>query len=122
MDPRCCCRSTRSPSRDRRPTSCDGGAPTPALGRSLIDGLSDAFQVVAFDYEGQVLQVPKPDTLTPANLAGDLLAVADAAGADRFAYYGYSWLALAGLQLAIRTDRLAALVMGGLPPIDGPYA
>jgi hypothetical protein len=35
---------------------------------------------------------------------------------------GYSWLALAGLQLAIRTDRLAALVMGGLPPIDGPYA
>jgi pimeloyl-ACP methyl ester carboxylesterase len=94
----------------------------PALGRALIDGLSDAFQVVAFDYEGQVLQVPKPDTLTPANVAGDLLAVADAAGADRFAYYGYSWLALAGLQLAIRTDRLSALVMGGFPPIDGPYA
>ena len=57
----------------------------PALGRSLIDGLSDAFQVVAFDYENHVLQVPKPDTLTPANVAGDLLAVADAAGADRFA-------------------------------------
>jgi pimeloyl-ACP methyl ester carboxylesterase len=94
----------------------------PALGRSLIDGLSDAFQVVAFDYEGQVLQVPKPDTLTPANVAGDLLAVADAVGADRFAYYGYSWLALGGLQLAIRTDRLAALVMGGFPPVDGPYA
>jgi pimeloyl-ACP methyl ester carboxylesterase len=94
----------------------------PALGRSLIDGLSDAFRVVAFDYEGHVLQVPKPDTLTPANVAGDLLAVADAAGADRFAYYGYSWLALSGLQLAIRTDRLAALVMGGFPPLDGPYA
>jgi pimeloyl-ACP methyl ester carboxylesterase len=94
----------------------------PALGRSLIDGLGDAFRVVAFDYEGHVLQVPKPDTLTPANVAGDLLAVADAAGADRFAYYGYSWLALSGLQLAIRTDRLAALVMGGYPPVDGPYA
>ena len=93
----------------------------PALGRSLIDGLSDAFQVVAFDYEGHVLQEPKPDTLTPANVAGDLLAVADAAGADRFAYYGYSWLALAGLQLGIRTDRLAALAMGGYPPLDGPY-
>jgi pimeloyl-ACP methyl ester carboxylesterase len=93
----------------------------PALGRSLIEGLSDAFQVVAFDYEGHVLAVPKPDTLTPANVAGDLLAVADAAGADRFAYYGYSWLALAGLQLAIRTDRLWALVMGGFPPLDGPY-
>jgi pimeloyl-ACP methyl ester carboxylesterase len=94
----------------------------PALGRALIDGLSDAFRVVAFDYEGQVLQVPKPDTLTPANVAGDLLAVADAAGADQFAYYGYSWLALSGLQLAMRTDRLAALVMGGFPPLDGPYA
>jgi len=93
----------------------------PALGRSLIDGLSDAFRVVAFDYEGHLLQVPKPDTLTPANVTGDLLAVADAAGADRFAYYGYSWLALAGLQLAIRTDRLSALVMGGFPPIGGPY-
>ncbi len=93
----------------------------PALGRSLIDGLSDAFRVVAFDYEGQVLQVPKPDTLTPANVASDLLAVADATGADRFAYYGYSWLALSGLQLAIRTDRLAALVMGGFPPLGGPY-
>ncbi|HEU4396796.1 MAG TPA: alpha/beta hydrolase [Actinomycetota bacterium] len=94
----------------------------PALGRSLIDGLSDTFRLVAFDYEGHVLAVPKPDTLTPANVVGDLLAVADAAGADRFAYYGYSWLALIGLQLAIRTDRLAALVMGGYPPLDGPYA
>jgi pimeloyl-ACP methyl ester carboxylesterase len=93
----------------------------PALGRSLIDGLSDAFQVVAFDYEGHLLQVPKPDTLTPANVVGDLLAVADAAGADRFAYYGYSWLALAGLQLAIRSDRVTALAMGGYPPLDGPY-
>jgi pimeloyl-ACP methyl ester carboxylesterase len=94
----------------------------PALGRTLVDGLSDAFQVVAFDYEGHVLHVPKPETLTPANVASDLLAVADAAGADRFAYYGYSWLALSGLQLAIRTDRLTALVMGGWPPLDGPYA
>ena len=93
----------------------------PALGRSLIDGLSDAFQVAAFDYENHVLQVPKPDTLTPANVAADLLAVAGAAGADRFAYYGYSWLALAGLQLAVRTDRLTALAMGGFPPLDGPY-
>jgi pimeloyl-ACP methyl ester carboxylesterase len=93
----------------------------PALGRTLVDGLADRFRVVAFDYENHVLQVPKPDTLTPANIVGDLLAVADAAGADRFAWYGYSWLALAGLQLAVRTDRLAALVMGGFPPLDGPY-
>jgi len=93
----------------------------PALGQSLIKGLSDAFRVVAFDYEGQCLRIPKPDTLTPANTANDLLAVADAAGADRFAYYGYSWLAMIGLQLAIRTDRLWALILGGFPPLGGPY-
>jgi pimeloyl-ACP methyl ester carboxylesterase len=93
----------------------------PALGQSLIKGLSDAFRVVAFDYEGQCLRTPKPYTLTPANAASDLLAVADAAGADRFAYYGYSWLAMIGLQLAIRTDRLSALIMGGFPPLNGPY-
>lgn len=93
----------------------------PALGQSLIKGLSDAFRVVAFDYEGQCLRIPKPDTLTPANTASDLLAVADEAGADRFAYYGYSWLAMIGLQLAIRTDRLSALIMGGYPPLNGPY-
>ena len=94
----------------------------PALGRLLVDGLKDAFRVVAFDYEGQVLATPKPDTLVPDNLARDFLAVADSAGAARFAWYGYSWLALAGLQLALRSDRVAALVMGGFPPIDGPYA
>jgi pimeloyl-ACP methyl ester carboxylesterase len=94
----------------------------PALGRSLIDGLKDAFRVVAFDYEGHVLEVPKPDTLTPDNLAGDLLAVADAAGVERFAWYGYSWQALAGLQLALGSDRVAALAMGGWPPLGGPYA
>lgn len=94
----------------------------PALGYSLIAGLRDVFRVVVFDYEGHLLRTPEPDSLTPANAVSDLLAIADAAGADRFAYYGYSWLALIGLQLAIRTDRLTALVMGGFPPLNGPYA
>ncbi|HEX2035455.1 MAG TPA: alpha/beta hydrolase [Chloroflexota bacterium] len=94
----------------------------PALGRSLIEGLSDAFRVVAFDYQGQVTRTPKPETLTPDNAVADLLAVADAAGVERFAYYGYSWLAVIGLQLAIRTGRLTALIMGGFPPLDAPYA
>ena len=93
----------------------------PALGQSLIKGLRDAFRVVVFDYEGQCLRTPKPDTLTPANVVTDLLSVADAVGADRFAYYGYSWFAMLGLQLAIRTDRLSALIMGGFPPLNGPY-
>lgn len=93
----------------------------PALGHTLVEGFSKRFRVIAFDYEGFVQANPKPDTLTPDNLVADFLAVADAAGADTFAYYGYSWLGMAGLQLAIRTDRLTALAMGGFPPLDGPY-
>ena len=50
-----------------------------------------------------------------------MLAIADAARAETFGYYGYSWLALCGLQLAIRTNRLWALIMGGFPPLEGPY-
>src|SRR5690606_8143901 len=94
----------------------------PALGRNLIEGLSDVVRVAAFDYEGHLRRKPRPDTLTPANVVRDLLAVADAVGANRFAYYGYSWLGMIGLQLAIRTDRLAALIVGGFPPLEGPYA
>src|SRR5688500_3788672 len=85
----------------------------PALGQSLVSGLREAFRVVAFDYEGHLLATPKADTLTPANATHDVLAVADAVGADRFAYYGYSLLGVIGLQLAVRTDRLSALVVGG---------
>lgn len=94
----------------------------PALGQSLIKGLSDIFRVVAFDYEGLVLRDPKPDTLTPDNVTEDILAVADAAGVDTFAFYGYSWLAMVGIQLALRTERLSALMIGGFPPLEGPYA
>lgn len=93
----------------------------PALGQTLIKGLSDSLRVVAFHYEGQCMSIPKPKTLTPANIVKDFLSVADAVGTERFAYYGYSWLAMSGLQLAIRTDRLSALIMGGFPPLDGPY-
>ena len=94
----------------------------PHLGHTLATGLADAgFRVIAADYERHLAQHPKPGTLTAAGAAADLLAVADAAGAARFAYYGYSWLALAGLQFAIRTDRLSALAMGGFPPLGGPY-
>ena len=93
----------------------------PELGPNLVAGLSGSYRVISADYEGHRMAHPAPDTLTPDNVAADLLAIADAAGADTFAYYGYSWLALAGLQLAIRTERLWALVMGGYPPLDGPY-
>ncbi|GIM88243.1 alpha/beta hydrolase [Paractinoplanes toevensis] len=95
----------------------------PNLGHHLASGLAEAgFRVITADYEGHLAAHPKPRTLSAATLAADLLAIADAGLAGgRFAYYGYSWLALAGLQLAARTDRLTGLAMGGFPPIGGPY-
>jgi pimeloyl-ACP methyl ester carboxylesterase len=94
----------------------------PDVAPALIAGLQNAgFRVVAVDLEDHRMAHPAAETLTPEALTRDLLAIADAAGVDRFAYAGYSWLALCGLQLAIRTDRLWALAMGGFPPIDGPY-
>jgi pimeloyl-ACP methyl ester carboxylesterase len=94
----------------------------PALGRDLIDGLVDVARVIAVDYEGHVLATPKPQTLTPANILADVLAIADAAGARQFAWYGFSWLGVVGLQLAVATDRLNGVAIGGWPPIDAPYA
>jgi pimeloyl-ACP methyl ester carboxylesterase len=93
----------------------------PRLGRALCEGLADRYRVIAVPYEAHALAHPRPDALTPDAIAADLLAIADATAADRFACYGYSWLALAALQLALRTDRLTGLAMGGYPPLSGPY-
>ncbi|MET1087783.1 MAG: alpha/beta hydrolase [Arthrobacter sp.] len=93
----------------------------PDLGPALVAGLSRTNRLIVADYEGHRMAHPAADTLTPGNLAADLLAIADAGGAGAFGYYGYSWLALAGLQVAVRTNRLRALALGGFPPWDGPY-
>ncbi|WP_340024216.1 alpha/beta hydrolase [Paenibacillus sp. FSL K6-1096] len=94
----------------------------PQLGEHFVDGLQDKFQVLYFDYEGHRMHHSNPLALTASSIAQDLLTTANEMNVTRFSYYGYSWLALAGLQLAIRTDRLESLVMGGFPPMDGPYA
>lgn len=110
-----------SPAEGEEAESLRGWGVDPQRGKAFLDGLSDTFRVVVFDYENHVLAHPMPKSLTPENIAKDFLAVADAVDADRFTYYGYSWLGLSGLQFAIRTNRLDALIMGGFPPIDGPY-
>ncbi|MCA5892412.1 alpha/beta hydrolase [Isoptericola sp. NEAU-Y5] len=113
-------RTTPLPGPQADATRAWGGDPD--AGSALATRLADAgFRVVTADYEGHLAEHPKPATLTAEAVTADLLAVADVAGAERFAWYGYSWLALAGLQLALRTDRITALAMGGFPPLEGPY-
>lgn len=93
------------------------GAPTV---QQFVEGLGQDYKLVLARYPGGAREA-RMYSLTPAAVARDYLAVADAVGADEFAFYGYSWGAVCGLQLAIRSPRLKALVAGGFPMIDGPY-
>jgi len=86
--------------------------------QSYLDRLTDRYRVLVMDYPNIGRSAPIPAReLTAERVCTDLLGVADAAGFDRFAWWGYSWGGVVGLQLAGRTDRLTALVCGGWPPL-----
>jgi pimeloyl-ACP methyl ester carboxylesterase len=93
--------------------------------RAFVEGLGKEYKVIVAAYppgeSSEVFDETMMYTFTPAAVARDYLAIANAAGAKEFAFYGYSWGAVCGLQLAIRSDRVRALVSGGFPMIDGPY-
>jgi pimeloyl-ACP methyl ester carboxylesterase len=92
------------------------------LRQEYLSRLVDRYRVIVLHYPPQSDDpVPLARTLTPDRWCRDILAAADAAHADRFAWFGYSGGGVVGLQLASRTDRLTALVCGGWPPLDGPY-
>ena len=94
-------------------------------GKGHYDQLMDAYRVVVMDYPPPVIRDSTTPSVvgsfTPDRVCADVLAVADAVGAERFAYYGFSWGAVVGLQLATRTNRLSALMCGGWPPLGAPY-
>ena len=93
-----------------------------AVREGFLARLSDRYRVLIVDYPsiGKSADIP-PDKLTADRVCGDLLAVADAAGFERFAYWGYSWGAAVGLQIASRADRFTALAVGGWPPLGAAY-
>ncbi|MEI6802152.1 MAG: alpha/beta hydrolase [Burkholderiales bacterium] len=92
----------------------------------ILDGylsrLTERYRVLLVDYPsiGRSCNIA-PEDLTADRVCADLLGVATASGFDRFAYWGYSWSGAVGLQLAARTKRLTALVIGGWPPLGAPY-
>ena len=88
-----------------------GGDPITAIRQGYLDRLTDRYQVIVMDYPPTGPDaVGAVASFDPDHVCADILAVADAAGADRFAWYGYSWGGVVGLQLAARTDRLSALI------------
>lgn len=97
------------------------GAESRAILDGYLDRLTDRYKVLRIDYPGIGRSADiSPEALTADRAVADILSVADAAGFDRFIYWGYSWSGAVGLQLAARTDRLQALVIGGWPPLEGP--
>ena len=89
----------------------------------LISALTDQYQVLHVDYPRGTGEStgPLPDDLTPETVAKDYVAVADAAGVDRFVAMGYSWSAGFGIHVASRTRRCAGLVIGGWPVVGAPH-
>ena len=98
---------------------------TSALRQAYLERLSDQYRVIVMDLPpaGSGGEAAKAATsFTPDWVCEAILAVADQAGAEHFAWYGYSWGGVVGLQLAARTDRLTALVCGGWAPLGAPYS
>jgi pimeloyl-ACP methyl ester carboxylesterase len=79
--------------------------------------LSTDFTVVTIDIRGNG-ESDKPlssSAYAIDKLTSDVLAVADAVGADRFALWGFSYGANIGRYLAARTDRVRAMAYIGIP-------
>src|SRR5258708_39969519 len=85
--------------------------PATTVRDSYLAELSSRYRVVIMDYPptGDEAQAVI-DSFTPERVSADVLEVADAVGADRFAWYGYSWGGVVGLQLAAKSSRLTALI------------
>lgn len=87
-----------------------------------VSRLAAEFTVVTIDIRGNG-ESGKPATLpafSPARLNQDLVAVANAVKADRFAIWGFSYGANVGRYLAAVSDRVRGMVYIGIP--FGPAA
>jgi hypothetical protein len=89
--------------------------------KRFFEQLKDRYRVITMDYPPRDDSQTFVDSFTPDRVCADVLAVADAAGLDRFSWYGFSWGGVVGLQLATRTNRLTALICGGWPPLGAEY-
>ena len=89
-----------------------------------VEGLGNRYRLILADYPPGAGKTNwrLPDAFTPERAVSDYCAVADAADAEKVVWIGYSFGGLMGIQMACRTERLAALVCGGFPVLNGPYA
>ena len=88
-----------------------------------IEGMKKDFFLITADYPRGIGRSRNPPGLTfnPDVAVQECECVADAVGVDRFGWVGYSFGGAIGVQLACRTDRVAALAVGGFPPLAAPF-
>jgi pimeloyl-ACP methyl ester carboxylesterase len=118
--------STETRAQDVQPFTVRGSGPAliafDRQPRGYYDQLTDRYRVVVIADVATDNSPANIASLTADRVCADILAVADAAGVDHFAWFGFSFGSVVGLQLASRTNRLSALVCGGWPPLGGQYA
>jgi pimeloyl-ACP methyl ester carboxylesterase len=90
---------------------------------AYLTRLTDRYKVIVMDYPPVTGEALKEvvSSFTVDRVCSDILGVADSAGADRFAWCGFSFGGGVGLQLAARTNRLSALICGSWSPLGWPY-
>lgn len=88
-----------------------------------IEALQQDFFVIVADYPRGVGLTPHSpnEVFTPDIAVNDYGRIADAAGVDHFGWVGYSYGGAMGVQLACRCNRVAALAIGGFPPLNAPF-
>jgi pimeloyl-ACP methyl ester carboxylesterase len=86
-----------------------------ALG--YVARLRERFTVITVDLRGHgASDAPAdPASYTAERMCRDILAVADACGADRFSLWGFSYGGNLGRYLGAQSDRLARLIVMGVP-------
>jgi 3-oxoadipate enol-lactonase len=97
---------------------------TAAMWDPQVDALSARLRVVRFDHRGHGRSPVPPGPYTIEQLAGDVLALADGLGIERFSYAGVSLGGMVGMWLAAhvqhRLDRLALVCTSAyMPPAEG---
>lgn len=99
------------------------GSAAAAVRAGFVDALADRYRVLLADYPSIGRSAAfAPEAMTIDRVCADMLSLADAAGFDRFSWWGATFGAVIGLQLAARSSRLNALVCAGWPPLGAPYA
>lgn len=80
-----------------------------------VGALASSFMVAALDLRGhgESDKPTDPEAYTAEKLLDDLHAVADAIGAERFAYWGYSYGGTIGVQAVAHAPRVTRAVIAG---------